>query len=486
MNINNHFRKQSSRISRAIYLAGLLLFLTGFSYTRAGTLITSGTYVKVTSGSGLVSAAVLDIRSGGTLNNSGNLNLQGNLINENTSPNSLGSGMVALSGSTNQTISGQNIIQEIDVFNPAGVTLGGNTTVNGHLGLYGGNITLGSNNLQLGPSSFITGTTSAMVVTGTGELRKVFVEGFTGSFTYPVGDNTGTAEYSPVTVNFTGGTFSSGNYLGVNVVNAKYPNPNITGNYLNRYWTLDPSGIAGFTCNATFQYVPADVTGTESKISCTMVNPLPWITYSLTNASTHVMTASGVVSFGSFTGVKSTTAPANQDLTNIDIPSGTSTCYDATQVLTVAGSGSTFLVENGGNVTLVAGIRILLMDGTKVNSGGYLHGYITTNDVYCGSGSNPVVKAIVDTNGFEPVTKNQLIRVYPNPTTDNVVVELIEATAPTTFMISVYNMQGGKLLEKTVNGEPRFQFSLSDKPVGVYIVHVQSEQQSDIAKVIKH
>jgi hypothetical protein len=47
-------------------------------------------------------------------------------------------------------------------------------------------------------------------------------------------------------------------------------------------------------------------------------------------------------------------------------------------------------------------------------------------------------------------------------------------------------MQGEKLLQKTINGESQFQFSLSDKPVGIYIVHVQSDKRSEIAKVIKH
>jgi len=327
-----------------------------------------------------------------------------------------------------------------------------------------------------------------IIVTNTGELRKEFPAGFTGIFTYPVGDDNGTSEYSPVTLTFTGGTFAAGNYVGVSLKNEKYPDPNITGNYLNRYWNISQSGITNLSCNASFQYLSADVSGTENKLSCTKVNPLPWVTYALTNAATHQLTALGIVSFGSFTGVKSTIPPANQQLANIDIPMGMTTCYDATQVLTVAGNGTTFLVESGGSVTLVAGSSILLLEGTTVNSGGYLHGYITTNDTYCGTMLNPLVANLVDEQalGVETVVKNQFIKVYPNPTTDMVIVELMEAGTTTTANITVYSMQGGKLLQKTINNESKFQFSLAGKPVGIYLVHVQSGERSEIAKVVKN
>lgn len=87
--------------------------------------------------------------------------------------------------------------------NATGVTIGGKTIVNGNLTLSSGKVTLGSNNLLLGPTTVFVGAPSAsvmIIVTGTGELRKEFMAGFAGTFTYPVGDDTGTPEYSPVTL----------------------------------------------------------------------------------------------------------------------------------------------------------------------------------------------------------------------------------------------------------------------------------------------
>ena len=439
----------------------------------------------------MVSSENLVIKSGATLDNAGTLILKKGLTNEYTTPSSIGSGTVECSGTVNQAIGGQNIIQNLSVNNSSGVSIGGNTRVNGILALNGGKVTLGPNNLLLGAAATIAGTpsfTAMIIVTGTGEFRKEFLSGFTGTFIFPVGDDTGTPDYSPVTLTFTGGAFGPGNYVGVSLKNSFYPDPNITANYLNRYWTLSQSGITNFNCNASFQYIAADVAGNESLISCSKVSTSPWTTYGLTNTVTHLLTASGVSSFGSFTGVKSAAPPANQQISNVTIPNGITTCYDATQVLTVAGSGTTFLVENGGSVTLVAGSKISLLTGAKVSSGGYLHGYITTNNIFCSAGANPLVaKAETDaTTGVGTIVKNQFIKVYPNPTTDMFIVELTGTDPSVMANVTVYTLQGKQILEKTINGETKIQFSLSGKPAGMYLVHVQSGEKSELAKVVKN
>jgi hypothetical protein len=75
----------------------------------------------------------------------------------------------------------------------------------------------------------------------------------------------------------------------------------------------------------------------------------------------------------------------NQQLSDINLPNGSTNCYDATQTITIAGNGTEFNVQDGASATLIAGQQIIFMPGTKVFQGGYLHGYITNTGQYCES-----------------------------------------------------------------------------------------------------
>jgi hypothetical protein len=214
-------------------------------------------------------------------------------------------GTVNLNGLSAQTISGSgrimgSALSTIEVNNSAGVTLNANDSINGTLTLTSGLFTLGTGNLTFGPTGVLSGTPSAtnmIVATNSGELRKPFTA--TGSYTFPVGDNTGTAEYSPVTINFTTGTFAAGAYAGVNLKNQAFLG--VSGNHISRYWNLTSSGITDFTCDAQFNYVPADVVGTESQIYCFRVDPTV-DPFDVANTTLHQLTASGLTSLGTFTG----------------------------------------------------------------------------------------------------------------------------------------------------------------------------------------
>lgn len=220
-----------------------------------------------------------------------------------TNFNSLGTGTIVFAGTMQQSVSGANAFGGLTLNNSTGLVLNYDTKVNGTLTLTTGQIILGTSNLFLSATTTISGTPSAtnmIVATGTGQLMKTFTA--IGSFTYPIGDNTGTAEYSPATLTFTSGTFGASAMAGVNLANAKYSYDSVTGSYINRYWTITQQNITAFSCNAIFNYVVADVIGTESQMYCEEVNPLPIIEYNPANNVTHQLTATGITSFGTFTG----------------------------------------------------------------------------------------------------------------------------------------------------------------------------------------
>ncbi len=185
--------------------------------------------------------------------------------------------------------------------NSGSASLAGNVTVNELLSLNTGNLTLGTSNLTLGTSATVGGTptaTSMVVTNSTGKLCKTF--GATGSFTYPIGDNTGTAEYSPATLNFTSGSFASAQAC-VNVTDTKHPSNSSATDYLTRYWTVSQSGITGFSCDTTFTHKDADIAGTESNLYTGQWNGTAWSRLNAANTANNTIGGT-VSSFGDFTG----------------------------------------------------------------------------------------------------------------------------------------------------------------------------------------
>ena len=297
----------SEEISKLFILmckATFLIFFLPVSITQADNVISSGTNIRINSGTFITMAQNIVVEKGGNLTIEGTLILKNSLIDQNTFDD-LGTGTIEFSGTLPQSLSGQNIFGSLVVKNPSGIDLMGNTFLNTRLGLQIGTIRLGPNNLTLGSMAVVTGTpsvSSMVLATGTGELRKSY-SGIS-SFTYPVGDDLGIAEYSPVTLSFSGGTFAADNYVGVKLTNSAYPG--LSGNVLNRYWSLTQNGIADPQYDAAFQYVTSDINGNENNLSCAMVEPAPIVSYNAANTSIHELTASGLRAFGVFTGITST------------------------------------------------------------------------------------------------------------------------------------------------------------------------------------
>lgn len=218
-----------------------------------------------------------------------------------------GSPTIIFAGSSPQNISSNaflnNQVNNMTINNSAGVTLGGSVTVNNNLSLSSGLFILDSSVLTIGTGATISGTPSAsnMIVTNsTGVLKKMISNAkSTFSFTFPIGDNSGTAEYSPVTLDFTSGNFSNA-YVTVKATNSKHPNNSSTTDYLNRYWDISSDGITGFSCDAVFNYVPADVIGTESNIYGGVYKS-GWSLLNQVNPSSHNLTAT-LSEFASYTG----------------------------------------------------------------------------------------------------------------------------------------------------------------------------------------
>lgn len=145
------------------------------------------------------------------------------------------------------------ILKNLNINNPAGVTLSSNTIVSGSLDLDIGDLNTNGNSLTLGTSSTNPGTLAHNSLTISGSFNRWISP--SASLLFPVG--TSSTKYTPVVLsNISGtGTFSVSAVAG--------PHPNVLGtNVLQMYWKLTNGGLT--SADVTFNYLDADVVGNES------------------------------------------------------------------------------------------------------------------------------------------------------------------------------------------------------------------------------
>ncbi|MFZ4520118.1 MAG: T9SS type A sorting domain-containing protein [Bacteroidales bacterium] len=172
-------------------------------------------------------------------------------------------------------------------------------------------------------------------------------------------------------------------------------------------------------------------------------------------------------------------------LENVTVAAEQSMCYNAKQTITVAGNNTLFTVENGGSATLIAGQNILFLPGTSVVSGGYLHGYITSVSAYCASlGASPVKDALVAGNGVGE-SNSLSVKIYPNPASEKVAVELHGLADGTPSRIELFSGQGNRIYNINATGSAIKVIPVTGLPSGVYCLRVTSGDQVQSKIIVK-
>jgi hypothetical protein len=174
-------------------------------------------------------------------------------------------------------------------------------------------------------------------------------------------------------------------------------------------------------------------------------------------------------------------------LQNLTVGNGVTYCYNATQIITVAGGATTFTVQNGGSATLIAGQKISFLPGTTVLSGGYMHGYITTNGQFCyGNLPSMLLTGTQETETVLPAAADHLFSVYPNPTSGEFILDFPGENKAINGYAELLGMRGEKIEGKVLTGNGTFGFNLSGKPAGLYFIRVISGNRSETGKIIKY
>jgi hypothetical protein len=287
-----------------------------------------------------------------------------------------GSGTFKGSATSNLTLLGLNSIgtlnfttgfQNLGTFTmnrsaaATGCIMGTALTINSALTLTSGLIDLAGTTMTLASAVTAAGSANSFVIsdlTAGGVLRRNITATST-NYQFPIGDKTGTSDYTPATVNFSAGTFSSA-YLGISVqdfaaASGKHPNLDASTDFISRYWSLTTSGT--FTSpNYVFTgtYISADVNGAESNCHSNQWNGTQWLNNGTPGGTnTLSITCNTVPATNHITkGYRNAEINIKENVSSSNYLTGST--YDFGTQLTGSNTSVTFTIQNLGqqNLTL--------------------------------------------------------------------------------------------------------------------------------------
>lgn len=182
-----------------------------------------------------------------------------------------------------------------------------------------------------------------------------------------------------------------------------------------------------------------------------------------------------------------TSIPGQLRVTGL-VENGESHCYNATQTITVAGNPDSFVLQPGGEATMIAGGNIVFLPGTNILSGAHLQGYITTTSGYCGSLAPSIVTTETkETRVTSLHSRRYSCKVYPNPTDGLIFLEMNpdEDEEAVKISVSIYRITGERIINKEMDPDFSTNFDLSSRPAGIYVMKVSARDQTEFVKIIR-
>lgn len=316
ISLAQHIR--SKRAKRYILMTCMVLIVFSTGYSQTG-VINNGAKMVVNTGAVMkITGSGADYTNEDTLGFNGRIDLDGTIILEGNWTNNTSSqvfintntdGLVLFNGTSQQNILGSSpsLFENIELDNTSGLSLSANLEVKNNFSFTNGLVLLNTNDLIIGTNGTVSGSlgaTKMFVVNSSGTLKKRI--GGVGSFTFPIGENTVTTEYTPVSFNLTSHSGVSSAWVSAHVTNSKHPNNTSPSEFLNRYWTLSSSGITSPKYSTNYYYQQADVSGTENIIYSAEYNGANRSVYTTVDATNNILSFTGLSTFADYTGVDGT------------------------------------------------------------------------------------------------------------------------------------------------------------------------------------
>ena len=263
----------------------------GSSTTTFNNLNLNGTTNVITNG---VINGILNMNEGASLSAGGfTYGAAGTLAYNGTTGFTTTSGeFPAASGPFNLTIN-----------NTGNVNLHAVRSINGTLNLNGGVFVLSGNNFTVNntvaaaittSSSF--GSTIMVRADGAGQLlRAIATAGLPITYLFPVGEATGSVEYSPVSLTFSANSIARN--IGVRVVQSNHPQLNnlpVQSDFISRYWPISNSAAGTYSYTGAFTFGASDLTGNIANLRLNMYNGAAW-TQDVTSSAAGLILSSGAL-----------------------------------------------------------------------------------------------------------------------------------------------------------------------------------------------
>jgi hypothetical protein len=177
------------------------------------------------------------------------------------------------------------------------------------------------------------------------------------------------------------------------------------------------------------------------------------------------------------------------NLQGITVHAGENFCYTGAKI-TTAGTGTIYVIQNGGQATMIAADTVRLRSGTKVSSGGKLLASVTQNCIPCNTSKSVVFVSGQPESTAETMNQAERLmpffRAYPNPVSDDLTVELLDQRVLSSVVhIQILNLLGDKIYQTEMIAEFRKKISLQGWNAGVYLLRVSDGAQSGIMKVVR-
>jgi uncharacterized protein (TIGR02145 family) len=173
--------------------------------------------------------------------------------------------------------------------------------------------------------------------------------------------------------------------------------------------------------------------------------------------------------------------PFMLEVSSLHINSFDELCFNANATI----FASDITVKNNGSVFFIAGGSIIFTPSILVEHGGYMHariGGLICEDDWDFKERNTT---FTPKNKLPSKYNSSFFSLFPNPTPGTFTILLKEAEEETAIMVEIYSMIGERILQTQLSGQQQYEFDLSNRPGGVYLVRVVRGEEVGLEKVVK-